>query len=344
LFLGFVNPISYQGWDELLLSHPDHSIFHTTGWARVLIDSYGFTPYYFLCAEDGKIVAVMPIMEVRNFATGTRGVSLPFSDYCDPLLAGGVPIQEVLGKAFEYGRQRGWTSLELRTRKRLPADIPPSGFFFHHVLDLTEGEEKLFSRFRASNQRSIKKAAREGIDVKLLSSLEAVEDYYTLHCHTRKKHGLPPQPFSFFRNIQRHLLSEGNGFVALAAYQGNSIAGGIFLHSGRKAVFKFGASDARYQSLRANNLVMWEAMRWYSRNGFESFSFGRTDPENEGLRGYKRGWGSAEKIIDTIHYDFVNNTYNNKRKWTYGLHNKMFHHLPIGVSKQIGKIIYQYMD
>ncbi len=26
-----------------------------------------------------------------------------------------------------------------------------------------------------------------------------------------------------------------------------------------------------------NNLIMWEAIKWYSNNGYESFCFGRTE-------------------------------------------------------------------
>jgi hypothetical protein len=294
--------------------------------------------------EDGKIAVAMPMMEIRNFGTGTRGVSLPFSDYCDPLLSGNVRLQDVLGNAIEYGKKKGLTSLEIRTRKEVPEEVSPYGYYLHHDLNITVGEENLFSRFRASNQRNIKKAAREGVEIKFQNSLEAVKKYFTLHCGTRKMHGLPPQPFSFFRNIQKHILSEGNGFVALASYRGESIAGGIYIHSGVKAIFKFGASERRYQALRANNLLMWEAIRWYSRNGFRNISFGRTDPENEGLRNFKREWGSDETKIINIKYDVKNSLYRNKRKWTYGLHNKIFHHLPIGVSKMISGMIYKYMD
>jgi lipid II:glycine glycyltransferase (peptidoglycan interpeptide bridge formation enzyme) len=293
--------------------------------------------------EDGKIAVAMPMMEIRNFVTGTRGVSLPFSDYCDPLLSGNIRLQDVLGNAIEYGKKKGLTSLEIRTRKEVPEEIGPHGYDLHHDLDITEGEEKLFSRFRASNQRNIKKAAREGVEVKLQSSLEAVENYYALHCGTRKMHGLPPQPFSFFRNFQKHLLSKGNGVVALAHYRGKNIAGGIYIHSGTKAVFKFGASDVRFHELRANNLVMWEAIRWYSRNGFRRFSFGKTDPENEGLRNYKLGWGSNENKIANIKYDVKNNRYTNSKKLLYGFHNNIFSHLPVGISRQISKMIYKYM-
>jgi lipid II:glycine glycyltransferase (peptidoglycan interpeptide bridge formation enzyme) len=136
---------------------------------------------------------------------------------------------------------------------------------------------------------------------------------------------------------------KGNGFVALAFHQGKSIAGGVYLHFGKKALFKYGASEVKYQELRANNLLMWEAICWYSRNGFRNFSFGRTDPENEGLRNYKRGWGSNENKIANIKYDVKNKKYSNKKKITHGFHNKIFNHLPISISKLISRMIYKYM-
>jgi hypothetical protein len=46
--------------------------------------------------------------------------------------------------------------------------------------------------------------------------------------------------------------------------------------------------------LRANNLVMWEAIRWFSRNQFRSLHFGRTDQVQEGLMQFKRGWGAED--------------------------------------------------
>ena len=344
MVLEVVNPLQYPGWDGLLLSHPDHSIFHTTDWARVLIDSYGFTPHYLLETEGDKIITVLPLMEIRNIGTGNRGVSLPFSDYCDPLLSDSIRIQEVLENAIAYGKRRGWTSLEIRSRKEMPGEISPLGSYLHHELKISEGGKPLFSRFRESTRRNINKADREGVEVIFRDSMEAVERYFALHCGTRKMHGLPPQPFSFFQNVQKHILSKGKGFVALARYQGKSIAGGIYMHFGGKAIFKYGASDRRYLEVRANNMVMWEAIRFYSQNGFNSFSFGRTDPENEGLAAYKRGWGSDETKISILKYDMKNSQYINTKKRTYGIHNKIIKHLPFGISKFLGRSIYQFMD
>jgi len=49
----------------------------------------------------------------------------------------------------------------------------------------------------------------------------------------------------------------------LASHKGKNIASAVYFHFGDKAIYKYGASDRKYQHLRANNLVMWEAIRWF---------------------------------------------------------------------------------
>jgi len=49
--------------------------------------------------------------------------------------------------------------------------------------------------------------------------------------------------------------------VVLASFDQENVAGAIYFHLGEKAVFKYGASDKKFQHLRANNLVMWEAIK-----------------------------------------------------------------------------------
>ena len=111
--------------------------------------------------------------------------------------------------------------------------------------------------------------------------------FYKLHVRTRRRHGVPPQPRSFFINIQRHLISAGFGFIVLVECQKDPIAAAMFFKLGRHAVYKFGASDERLQELRANNLAMFEGIKYLAEEGAETLHFGRTDKENEGLRRFQ---------------------------------------------------------
>ena len=63
------------------------------------------------------------------------------------------------------------------------------------------------------------------------------------------------------------------GFIVLGSYRGAAIAANVYFHFGDQVIYKYGASDKTYQHLRANNLVMWEAIKWACDKGYKAFSF-----------------------------------------------------------------------
>jgi lipid II:glycine glycyltransferase (peptidoglycan interpeptide bridge formation enzyme) len=295
LDIQIINPIECEGWDTLILSHPDYSFFHSSIWAEVLKKSYGYTPLYFVAFKNKKISALLPVMEVRSFLTGKTGVSLPFTDSCNPICNGNIGFVHLFNQVIDFGRKHGWKYIELRggygldpdsfspnseiTRnlQPLPAEasaqagetrtVIPSFTYLGHTLSLEKSEQSLYKGLRDSTRRNIKKAKGEGVEVKISDQPESIEQFFSLNSVTRKRHGLPPQPLSFFRNVLELVIMKGYGFVVLGFHEGKAIAASVFFHFGKKAVYKYGASDLEYQSLRANNLVMWEAIKWYSQNG-----------------------------------------------------------------------------
>jgi lipid II:glycine glycyltransferase (peptidoglycan interpeptide bridge formation enzyme) len=160
---------------------------------------------------------------------------------------------------------------------------------------------------------------------------------------TRKEHGLPPQPFNFFKNIYDHVISKNLGMVTLASLGQENVAGAIYFHFGEKALYKYGASDKKIQQLRPNNLVMWEAIKWYSQNGYKSLCFGRTEPENQGLIQFKSGWGTTEQQINYYRYDFKKEAFVTGTSKVTGFHNKIFRRMPAPLLRGIGSALYKHV-
>ena len=183
---------------------------------------------------------------------------------------------------------------------------------------------------------------KEGVNVYISHSLESVNEFYRLNCMTRKEHGLPPQPFYFFKKVYDHVISKNLGMVVLASLDRECVAGAIYFHFGKKAVFKYGASDKKFQHLRANNLVMSEAIKWYSQNGYRSLCFGRTEPENRGLLQFKSGWGTTEQPIHYYQYDFKMGSFVRGSSKVTGFHNKIFRNIPIPIANKIGALLYKH--
>jgi hypothetical protein len=342
LNISIINPIEHPDWDELLLTADRATFSHTTAWARVLSESYGYKPLYFAIIDNGKLAGLIPVMEIESFLTGKRGVSLPFTDFC-PLVADSMDIFQVLLDAVrEHGRKSGWKCIEFREGGDYFGDAPSSAEHYTHTLTLDSDEDKVFAAFKSNTRRNIRRAGAEGVEVKLLNSREAVADFFQLNCITRRDHGLPPQPWNFFQKIFDHIIAARKGFVALVFHQGKPIAGAVFFYFRDEGVYKYGASDKDHQHLRANNLIMWEAMRWCCRNGVRTFSFGRTESENEGLLQFKRGWGAEESRVGYYRLNLRENVFSAERNGTRSSY-PIFKMLPMPMLRLAGRILYRHV-
>lgn len=337
-----IDPRTDVAWDNLVVGWPGHSIFHSAAWAKVLTETYAYSPKYLILLQEGRTMGLLPLMEVKRITGKKRSVCLPFSDSCSPLLSQDLKKEDFLNYLLRLGKAFGWQVFDFHGGAKIFKGENTSATFFEHSLELNRSEEELFSRFRDSTRRNIRKAIKEGIRVEREKTRSAVMEYYRLHCMTRKHHGIPPQPSLFFHKIFDHIIANGKGSVFLTYYGSKAIAGAIYLHFGDQVIYKFGASDRRYLMLRANNLVMWEAIKWYCRNGFKRFSFGRTDLKDSGLRQFKCGWGTAETILNYYRYDSSSQGFEDNKPNGHGLSRFVFQKLPIPLLKAVGKLLYKY--
>ena len=336
------NPLQHPDWDTLVTSLPDYSFFHSAAWAKVLVETYGYAPNYFVAEGINDIRSLLPLMEVDSWLTGRRGIALPFTDDCEPLCPDGGSFKKLFQNAIKFGKTRGWKYLECRGGRKFFERIPASLSFYGHSLDLVSGEEQLFGRLEGSVRRAIRKAEKTGVTVESSQSLEAVRIFYLLHCKTRKKHGLPPQPFSFFSNIHKHILAQNSGVVVVASWKKKYIAASVYFHLSDRAIYKYGASDEKFQHLRGSNLAMWEAIKLYLQKGVRKLHLGRTSMANEGLRRFKLGWGASEEIIEYFKYDFRRNNFVTGGDEVFGWHNRIFKSLPGFAARLTGKALYRH--
>lgn len=341
-----VDPVSDSGWDRLVLSRSEFNFFHLSAWANVLSKTYGHKPYHLHFYRGSESLALVPVMEIVSAFTGRRGISMPFSDFCEPLV---TDQWQSGGKLFEtllqLGRERKWRYFELRGGKEiLPLAAVAGERYYGHELGLTGGCDRLFAGFDSSVRRAIRKATKNKLAVEISQSWKSMLDFYMLHAKTRKRHGVPPQPLSFFRNIYQEIIKADLGFVVLARHDLKPVASAVFFHSTQQALYKFGASDDRIQELRGNNLVMWEGIKELVRKGAGKLCFGRTSLDNEGLRKFKLSWGSQEKQIEYFRFALKRQRWLNSRSNAAEYHSQLFRRVPLALNRLAGALIYPHLD
>jgi CelD/BcsL family acetyltransferase involved in cellulose biosynthesis len=285
-------------WTEFVGSCDAATPFHHPAWAGVLADTYGFRPFVLATAAgDRRPLAGAPFIEVRTLARRRRWISLPFTDRCPPL-------------SFDSPSEQRLLSLLSRARECL--DAPPievrssvvasgwdaSASAVLHVLELDQDLERLRRRFSRSQViRNIKRAEREGVTVRAATSRGDLDAFYALHVRTRRRQGVPVQPYRFFELLWTRMIRVGLGSILLASSGGAPLAGALFLNWNQATVYKFGASDPEGWPRRPNHALFWAAIQAAVARGDRWFDFGRTDLANSGLRAFKSSWGAEERPL-----------------------------------------------
>jgi len=246
--------------------------------------------------------------------------------------------------AVETVRQRAKARFtEIRTLSPAVTDARPASYFLH-TLDLTGTEAEIFSTFhKDSVQRRIRRARK--LDIRLeKSGGEALRLFYRLHCQTRRRQGVPIQPFRFFEMLWQILPATAQPSVYLARLGHTYIAGMIVIHFGKTAYYKFGASDPEFFSSAVNQLLMWEAIRDAKQGGCTAFDFGRTSVSNPGLRAYKSRWGTKEHPLDYLQLPRAGRS--RSLTETSALHRgirRIVRCLPISVNRLAGELLYRHL-
>lgn len=291
------DPLVDERWQAFVAGSSDATIFHHVEWLRLLHDQYRY-PMRACCVVDSsdRIVAGLPLAHVTSRLTGNRLVALPFSDLC-PVVCDSSAGDEAIG-ALVRSLNNAHQELHLDVEVRGPTPgVPASGReFYHHEIPLDQDLAALQSRFRQNIRRDIKRAAREGVEVRRGTTVEDLDTFYSLHLRTRQRQGVPTQPRRFIRRFAR-LFDAGLGFVLLATFDGAPLAAAVYLNWGTTLTYKYGASAPEHLKKRPNHAIFMEAIRWGCEQGMTSVDLGRTDFDNEGLRAFKQGWGSHERQL-----------------------------------------------
>lgn len=299
-----IDPTTDPRWPELLQRHPDASVFHTPAWLMALRDTYGYRPLALTEAAPGEPLRNgLVFSHVQSWMTGSRIVSLPFSDHCQPLVDSPEEFSALCSGIEARGRLRGCRYIELRPLHAVSAmdskQLREGAAFRIHLLDLQPGVTELYRNLhKKSIQQMLDRAEREGIRIVHGQSEELLDVFYRLFLLTRRRHGLPPQPRIWFQNLMRHF---GKDLEFWIAWQGDrTLASIITLASQRDVVYKYGASDAQFHHLGAVPSLIWRAILDAKSRDAKVFDMGRSDLDNPGLIQFKERWGA--KPTNLVYY------------------------------------------
>ena len=284
-------------WADFVARQSAATPFHHPEWAKLVANCYGFRGFAIAASDTtGKIRAGLPVIEVRHLRGEPKWVSLPFTDYCAPLVPDPQQEADLVAALQQASQAAGVRRVEIRGP--LAGAAPLGATAYRHVISLQDCPEQVYARFRRTARQQIRQAESNGVTVRQATRPEDLtEVFYRLHTRTRRRLGMPVQPRRFFRMLWDSVISTGLGLVLIAEASARPVAAHVYLAWNGAMTAKFNASDESAWPLRPNQLLFWHSIKTACEQGCHSFDFGRTDAGNEGLRAFKRSWGAAEEPL-----------------------------------------------
>ena len=300
-----LDPTSDPRWAEFVRTHPKSSVFHSVGWLEALRHTYAYKPASLTTSTTNEpLKNGIVFCRVKSWLTGDRLVALPFSDHCQPL-CDSAEESIFLIRALQHSLYPGnWKYLEIRPideqigRLSEQAGFARSSRYFLHILDLQPQLNEIFRRLdKDSVQRRVLRAERAGLTEGCGQSSELLNIFYELFVLTRRRHSLPPAPYSWFQNLIECLGTAVE--IRVAYFKKTAVSAILTLRFNNVVYYKYGGSNARFNSLGATPWLLWNAVADAKSQGALSFDLGRTETDNPGLLAFKNHW-----VSNPIHMDY----------------------------------------
>lgn len=343
-----LDPVSDPRWAEFLHRHPSASVFHLPGWLKALRETYGYQPIAWTTSQPGQPLRNgIAFCRIKSWLTGSRLVSLPFSDHCEPLIDDQGELQELLAclrRTLKLGRGRYFELrpfAELSPALRREGNLGQDAAYLCHTVDLRPDLDTLFRQFHKSCvQRKIRRAERENLDYEEGRSDVQLRKFYDLLVLTRRRHGLPPQPLIWFQNLIGIL--QDKVLIRVVSKDGQPIASILTLGYKQSLVYKYGCSDARHHNLGGMALLFWKAIQDGKAHGAELFDLGRSERDNEGLVAFKENWASKSMPLTYYRYPGLDAKYS-ASGWSSRVLKGAFSRCPNSLLAATGRLLYRHI-
>lgn len=308
-----------QVWDDFVTSQPSHTFLHSWAWGE-FNEAMGdtvwrlgiYSPPYEGGARGGSRELIAAALVIKVHAKRGNFLFVPHG----PLLLQGYGGQAILKILVEELRKiathekvsfiRISPLLENTEENRglfKQFGFRPAPIHTHAettwTLDLAPSEDDLLKGMRKTTRNLIRRAIREGVEVRMATREEDVEIFNTLYQETVSKHHFTPFSLAYLKK-QVVILAKKRGVEIFTAWHKNEpLASAIVVFYGNSAFYHHGASVP--SKIPAAYLLQWEAILEAKRRGHKFYNFWGIIKEDaplnhpwQGITLFKKGFGGFQ--------------------------------------------------
>lgn len=280
-------------WDAFVASQPEATFFHQAAMPGLIARVFGHTDRSALVLQDGAVVGVLPLTELRTRLFGHALVSLPFCVYAGPLASGMEAAWALLDYAAGLLRETGARVLELRSLEPMPAAwfAEPEAWPVRDKLYATfrkqiSADEEANFKAIPRKQRAV---LRKGIDRGLRAVVgREMGQVHRIYGESVRNLGSPVFPRRWFDGLSATFPGAADATVV---HDGDrAVAGVVSFHWRDQVLPYYGGGVPAARDCHAYDFMYWDVMRRAAARGARWFDFGRSK-EGTGAYSFKKNWG-----------------------------------------------------
>jgi len=348
-------------YKRFLASQSQALIFHHSGWLNALAAESRTKCVVLACEnEAGDIKGILPLMYTRGLPfnigdqqTGRRLTSLPRTPDAGPVSCNDDVSAMLLRFALAKARAE-CIRFQVKSTCNLPTEsvegIVQTNWRPTYVLEIPERHEHLQfgdARNRHNLRWGVKKAEKGGLRIRTADSEAELRAWYRVYLATMKRNIVPPRSLRFFLAMWRELASQGLMQLQLAEQVGDNqrrlVAGSVFLKFGERIWYAFTGVADRDLPLHPNDLILWNVIHSSCGTGIRWMDLGEVPEEHPELVRFKTKWG-AQPVPQYRYYAAgaipEGAAATKLTAHRGGLLRLCWRHLPLGVTAQLGNLIY----
>ena len=338
-----INILSHEThqWDQYVLKSSTASLYHLSGWKRVVEKTFGHSTFYLYALQNTHIVGILPLVYLKSVLFGKMFVSLPYFNY-GGIVAESEEIQrQLLNEAITLAQREKADHIELRHTENFDLGLPAKSSKVLMLLELPETSEELWTRFKSKLRSQIRRPEKEGFTVKF-GHLDELENFYQLFAYKMRDHGTPV----YTKRLFEHILTEfpENARICTVYDDKTPISTGFIIGFKTLLQIPWAASLRSYDRFGTNMWLYWNILKFGCEQGYKYFDFGRSTLD-EGTYKFKKQWGS-QPVQCYWHYWLAKgddlpevNPHNPK----YQLAIRIWQKLPVSVTKLLGPPIVKFI-
>lgn len=340
-----IDPFEEPRWDKFVEGHPFGLIYHLSGWKRLIENSFKHMKgHYFVINGDNEIKAALPVFEVRSWLIGDRLVSIPFATLCDPLVSDKNEFTDLFGAVKALSKELRSSYVEIRTLNSaglISGESLGKKSYLCHFLRLDRDLAAIEKKFHPSLRQRIRKLGKSGLKLRVADNENDLFLFYKLNLMTRKRLGLPAQPYRFFKTLWSEFYPEKLRLL-IAEFENITIAGVLLFLFRDRVSAEFTATDWKFIKTNPVHFLYWETINWARSEGYSVFDLGRTEKGNLGLMSFKDSWGT--EIIELPQFFYpAGNKLEIKNSLAHKMITNVFRRSPDFAAQILGNFCYAHL-